>query len=210
MKRTKEAAFETREGILDAAEHQFIERGVSRTSLEHIARAAGVTRGAVYWHFGNKAELFNAMMARVRLPLENSLQHIVETATTIEDLERHCISSFVELQGNSRLRRVYAVLLLKCEFTADMQSLIERERAIKEGITSALTRLFTRLQKTGRLHPVLRPRLLALGVYAFMLGLFTDYLRSPERYSMPGDAQRLIRYFFAPLESESSRSRRTS
>ena len=117
MKRTKEAAFETREGILDAAEHQFIERGVSRTSLEHIARAAGVTRGAVYWHFGNKAELFNAMMARVRLPLENSLQHIVETATTIEDLERHCISSFVELQGNSRLRRVYAVLLLKCEFT---------------------------------------------------------------------------------------------
>ena len=210
LKRTKEAAFETREGILDAAE-----RPVYRTwRLTNFLRAHCTRGGRHAWRrvlaFRKQSRTVQRDDGSRTLAAGKFLQHIVETATTIEDLERHCISSFVELQGNSRLRRVYAVLLLKCEFTADMQSLIERERAIKEGITSALTRLFTRLQKTGRLHPVLRPRLLALGVYAFMLGLFTDYLRSPERYSMPGDAQRLIRYFFAPLESESSRSRRTS
>src|SRR3546814_1649852 len=57
LRRTKEEALETRESILDAAERIFFERGVSRTTLDQIARAASVTRGAVYWHFQNKSDL---------------------------------------------------------------------------------------------------------------------------------------------------------
>jgi len=47
VRRTKEEAEQTRDQILDAAEILFFERGVAHTSLEQIARAAGVTRGAV-------------------------------------------------------------------------------------------------------------------------------------------------------------------
>ena len=43
---------------------------MSRTSLQDIARRAGATRGAVYWHFTDKADLFDAMIERVTLPLE--------------------------------------------------------------------------------------------------------------------------------------------
>ena len=50
-RRTKQDAQATREALLDAAEHVFEQRGVARTSLNHIAEAAGLTRGAVYWHF---------------------------------------------------------------------------------------------------------------------------------------------------------------
>src|SRR5690606_41361877 len=70
MRRTKEDAEKTRAAILNAAEQLFLERGVAHTSLEHIARAAGVTRGAVYWHLQNNADLFNAMLHQVRLPPE--------------------------------------------------------------------------------------------------------------------------------------------
>ncbi|HZV66577.1 MAG TPA: TetR family transcriptional regulator, partial [Telluria sp.] len=69
-RRTKEEAMETRASILDAAELLFVQQGVSGTTLQHIASAAGVTRGAIYWHFKDKAELFDAMMERVRLPVE--------------------------------------------------------------------------------------------------------------------------------------------
>ena len=51
VRRTKAEAEATRTAILDAAEHLFQARGVSRTSLQDMAHAAGVTRGAVYWHF---------------------------------------------------------------------------------------------------------------------------------------------------------------
>ena len=64
-RRTKEEAQATRDRILDAAELEFQRHGVSRTSLQAIARAAGVTRGAIYWHFKNKPDLFKAMLKRL-------------------------------------------------------------------------------------------------------------------------------------------------
>ena len=70
VRRTKQEALETREKLLDAAETLFQREGVSRTSLQQIAQEAGVTRGAVYWHFKDKAELFDAMMRRATMPLE--------------------------------------------------------------------------------------------------------------------------------------------
>ena len=69
-RRTKEDALATRHQLLDAAERVFAEKGVSRTSLNDIAQAAGASRGAIYWHFKNKADLFNAMLERITLPME--------------------------------------------------------------------------------------------------------------------------------------------
>src|SRR4051812_40843078 len=64
-RRTKEEAKETRNRILDTAEKVFVKKGVSNTSLAQLAQAAGLSRGAIYWHFRNKAALFDAMMKRV-------------------------------------------------------------------------------------------------------------------------------------------------
>ena len=72
-RRTKADAQATRSGLLDAAEHLFQSRGVARTSLNDIALEAGMTRGAIYWQFKDKACLFIAMMELVTLPLEQTL-----------------------------------------------------------------------------------------------------------------------------------------
>ncbi|MEX9938543.1 multidrug efflux transporter transcriptional repressor AcrR, partial [Providencia rettgeri] len=58
-RKTKQQALETRQHILDVALRLFSQQGVSSTSLAAIAKAAGVTRGAIYWHFKNKSDLFN-------------------------------------------------------------------------------------------------------------------------------------------------------
>jgi TetR/AcrR family acrAB operon transcriptional repressor len=73
VRRTKEEAQETRARILDAAEQVFYDKGVANASLEEIAAAAQLTRGAIYWHFKDKAELFDAMMCRVVMPAEEML-----------------------------------------------------------------------------------------------------------------------------------------
>ncbi|MEO8136298.1 MAG: TetR family transcriptional regulator, partial [Betaproteobacteria bacterium] len=69
VRRTKVETEQTRSRILAAARETFLARGVSGTTLETIAEAAGVTRGAIYWHFANKKALYDAMRAQVRLPL---------------------------------------------------------------------------------------------------------------------------------------------
>lgn len=201
VRRTKAEAQETKQAIVQAAEHVFFERGVARTTLEDIARAAGVTRGAVYWHFRDKSDLFNAVHEQVRLPMEDVFYRIVddESADALENLETFCAEALVRLQEDDRRRRVYTILLLKCEYSAEMASLIERERAAKERATRSLTRFFSRLQTSGRLTTGGEPRVLALALYAYMRGLYADYLRSPEHYRMPRDAKKLTRHFFAPL-----------
>ena len=69
-RKTKLEAQETRNSLLDAAELLFQERGVSRCSLQDIAQAAGVTRGAIYWHFSNKADLVQALLDTLHEPLD--------------------------------------------------------------------------------------------------------------------------------------------
>ena len=70
VRRTKSEALETRARILDAAEQVFLRKGVLSASLNDIASEAGVTRGAIYWHFKNKHDVFMAMVERGRLPFD--------------------------------------------------------------------------------------------------------------------------------------------
>lgn len=70
MKRTKAEAEQTRDAIIAAAITVFLERGFSRATFDEIARTAGVTRGAVYWHFNSKLEIFDALERRADLPNE--------------------------------------------------------------------------------------------------------------------------------------------
>ena len=70
VRKTREAALATRQALLAAALEVFRERGVTHTRLVDVAARAGVTRGAIYWHFKDKAELFEAVCERGTLPVE--------------------------------------------------------------------------------------------------------------------------------------------
>src|SRR5438105_12336246 len=104
VRRTKEEAQATRNRILDTAEMAFHEHGVSRTSLQDIAAAAGVTRGAIYWHFRDKGELFNAMMERVVLPLEGQSAH--EGDDPLAAMRENFIAALRKTVADPQVRRV--------------------------------------------------------------------------------------------------------
>lgn len=64
-RRTHEDALNTRRAILESARRLFSRRGFERTSLSDIAKYAGVTRGAIYWHFEDKGELLCALCEEI-------------------------------------------------------------------------------------------------------------------------------------------------
>lgn len=64
-RRTHEDALNTRKAILESARRLFSRRGFERTSLSDIAKYAGVTRGAIYWHFEDKGELLCALCEEI-------------------------------------------------------------------------------------------------------------------------------------------------
>ena len=64
---------ETQARILAAAMELFLRRGFERTSITQIAAKAGVSRAAVFWHFGDKLTLFHEAGRRFLVPLREAL-----------------------------------------------------------------------------------------------------------------------------------------
>jgi len=122
MRRTKEDAQQTRAALIDAAEHLFALKGVSRTSLQDVAQAAGVTRGAVYWHFKDKADLFNAMMDRAVFPMEEAIGSLSSQPDKdpIGQIRAVLLGALALIQNDERTRRVLDVATRKAEFVAEL------------------------------------------------------------------------------------------
>jgi AcrR family transcriptional regulator len=73
-----------RERLLQAAADEFVERGYAGASIQAIAKRAGLTRGAVYWNFKNKQELFLTLLdERIDEPAR-ALMQLTETAPADE------------------------------------------------------------------------------------------------------------------------------
>ncbi len=181
VRRTKEEALQTRNRILDAAEQVFYDKGVSRTSLADIATQAGVTRGAIYWHFENKGDLFTAMFDRVLLPLDE-LGAPPEDGADDDPLARLTTVLKWCLQAAStdpRRRRVFDILFLKCEFVEEMGPVKERHQtSMREGVGKIEAGLLLAVEK-GQLPLDLDTRRSALYVHAFVGGFLRDTLLLP-------------------------------
>ena len=83
MRRTQEDAEKTKQMILDAGIRIFAEQGYYHTSMEDIARAANVTRGAVYWHFKNKEDFILAMADSIYKETSDRISLYFSRGTTL-------------------------------------------------------------------------------------------------------------------------------
>ncbi|WP_028240197.1 TetR family transcriptional regulator [Stutzerimonas azotifigens] len=182
MRRTKEDAEKTRIAILDSAERLFLERGVAHTSLDQIARDAGVTRGAVYWHFQNKGHLFHELLDQVRLPPEQLAERLcgAEDEQPLRVLRDVCVEAIVGLAEDEKKQRIFTILLHRCEFTDEMGEAAERHDAFVRQFIALFEKQFTVV--TSRLRPGVTPQLAARALHGLVIGLFTDWTRDPPQF----------------------------
>lgn len=201
VRKTKAEAAKTREMLLDAAEQVFLDKGVAASSLEEIATLAGVTRGALYWHFKNKAALFDAMHERVRLPIDAMFERAVNDAYPLRSLQELCVYCLQSLVRDVHVRRVFTILMFKCESEAMQAACAQRQRERREKTIGRNVLLFGMARKTGQISPSVQPEEAGIALYAYMMGIISDYLRYPEGYDLEKIAPSLVQVFFGGLES---------
>ncbi|MEK1941019.1 MAG: TetR family transcriptional regulator [Pseudomonas sp.] len=203
MRRTKEEAEKTRSAILLAAEVLFLQKGVGHTTLEQIAKTADVTRGAVYWHFQNKAHLFHEMLNQVRLPPEQMAELLsADNHRELQTLRDICVDALINLVHDEQRRRIMTILLFRCEFTDDLREAEDRHNAFVRQFIDLCEALFQRAAGQGQLHPAMTPRLAALTLHGLVIGLFSDYLRDPQLYDPERDAGAMVDAIFRGLARE--------
>ncbi len=198
---TKEAAQETRNRILDTAELVFNGKGVSRTSLADIAEAAGVTRGAIYWHFKNKVDLFEAMMERVTLPMEEMVGGAgsSELDDPVGYIRRCAVNVLVSTANDERLRRVFEICCHKCEYIDDMMPLRERHVASRNACIAQVEQGIRHAIAKGSLPRTVDPRCAAIGMHALIDGLIANWVLEPGYFALAKDAERMVDTYLAGL-----------
>jgi TetR/AcrR family acrAB operon transcriptional repressor len=185
-RRTKEDALATRDSILDAAEQLFVKQGVSSTTLQHIATAAGVTRGAIYWHFLDKGALFNAMMERAKMPLESAMQLLdqADGAETLEALRDYTLCVFRVTVDDPQARRVFEIATLKLEYVDELSAVRERR---KQNQVAWMARIDSRIRSgiaNGQVKAGVDPYAVALGLWAIVDGLIRAWLLDPQAFDL--------------------------
>lgn len=177
-RRTKEDAIATRNSLIDAAERVFHEKGVSRASLSDIAQAAGATRGAIYWHFKDKVDLFNAMMDRVTLPLERGYGEF-ESSTCPDPVVRlRAVMEMVlrSVASDERTRRVFEIALYRVEYVSELVGVRDRHVAASEGFTRQLARDFDLAAQQQRVVLPMTASEAAVGLHAMFDGLIRAWI----------------------------------
>ncbi|WP_280926097.1 TetR family transcriptional regulator [Caldimonas mangrovi] len=174
VRRTKEEAEQTRRSILAAARKTFHEQGVGNTSLEQIAHAAGLTRGAIYWHFANKEELFKAMRQEVTVPLADRMDYTLlsDPATAPLDRIRNFLMQFSDsVSDDPSVRHTMEILNFKCEFVGEMQQDLADYVVHSEECLSKLQRTYQAAQRNGDLRTGISPKMAAMETLVFLTGL---------------------------------------
>jgi AcrR family transcriptional regulator len=202
-RRTKDEAEKTRNAILDAAETVFYASGVSHTSLEQIAAAAGVTRGAVYWHFRDKLELLDAMAKRVFLPNEDMLEELAAqpSAAPLDDLKKACVHSLRMMGRDKRRRIVVSILTLRCEYVEEMVGIMKRNNACKNRMLILSEKLFVQAHKLNMLAPCWTPRKAAVATQALMMGLISGGLQQRKGFGFATVGVACVEAFFESLQA---------
>lgn len=201
-RKTKEEAQETRNAILDAAEIVFKEHGVSRTSLAEVAAAAGVTRGAVYWHFKNKADLFDAMIQRVFDPFEAKLAELQanDDANPIDMLRKLTRHFFDRIVNDPRYSRVIEIVWHKCEYVGEMARIRDTHAECGNRYVAVNEGAFRLAKERGYLPATLDPRLAAIGMMALADGLIVNWTLDPQLFPLASDGPAILDLYLDGLQ----------
>ena len=200
MKRTKEEAAKTRQELLDAALLVFSQQGYQAARLQDIAKTAGVTRGAIYHHFGSKAELFNTLMDEASAQESGAVQAAIAEGGNLAQIMARILSySLTLLEEDRRLRQVFELSLFKAGTDPELAE-VQRKRAEQtELLIGSTAAIMAQGIANGELRVGLDPDTVARAFIAYQNGVATLWLSNRQAFSLKEQAADFADIFMGGL-----------
>ena len=179
-KKTKHDSENTRQLLLDAAAALFIHQGIAKTTLSDIAAQAGLTRGAVYWHFSNKEDIIRLLWERNAGELHHTfLEQLSEIRSSNHpDLAfRDAITGLMRRVANQPAAGLAIRIMMHCvEFTGEQADLRRFLRSRRNELQGAIHRALMYLEQQHLLRAQLSLKLQAQCLMSYLFGLVHQHL----------------------------------
>lgn len=165
------------DGLLQAALGLFVSQGYRHTTVDQIANAAGLTKGAVYFYFRNKEALLAQLLDRVEaVVVDGMVARVAEAGPTASDK----MVAFVHGQaalGVDAWEQVLLLILMSLEFAGQDHPIEARTRAIYGRMYQAIEGIIRRGRRSGEFRTDVRAKEQAAIVMAGHDGTFLEWYR---------------------------------
>ncbi|WP_416191203.1 TetR family transcriptional regulator [Neisseria sp. CCUG12390] len=194
MRKTKIEALKTKEYLMMAALETFYKKGVARASLNEIAQAAGVTRGALYWHFKNKEDLFDGLFQRISDDIESCLIQDLEKPdkNSWSNFRLSLLKFFERLENNNLHNKFYNILFLKCEHTDQNEAIISLVDKYRTLWNHKLNMILAECVEQHDLDENLDIEFATVFVKCNIDGLIQQWLSAPQNFELNQVAPRIV------------------
>ncbi len=209
MRRTKEEAEVTKQRLLKAALEVFSRKGYTDTRLEDIAAEAGVTRGAIYHHFGNsshqfngKAELYNTLIADAYARMNPLIQEAISGGiNTLDTLKRLMLTTLMFAATDSEFRAINELILFKTAIVPELEEGIQRKTQSTHALVDYVASLVETGIKAKEIRANIEPRDVALALIGLQNGLLSLWLLDTRLFSLKDRAEALADLFLGGIAS---------
>jgi TetR/AcrR family transcriptional regulator, acrAB operon repressor len=204
LRRTKEEAAATRELLLNTALTVFGSKGYAATTLDDIARAASVTRGAIYWHFGGKDELYTTLVRERFARASTIFESIFSQGGSPLQMLRLFMLRFLEyLEDDPEYRAVLELTIFKTEVGPDLASGMQEKQLANQAMIASIERLLREAIAAREVKSDIDVATAALVIMGFLSGITTLWLQSPFAFSLKARAHNLVDTFLNGLVTSS-------
>lgn len=202
MRRTKEEAAITREQLLKKALAVFSKKGYAGTTLEDIAREAEVTRGAIYWHFGSKADLYNTLIHEFSDRGNQIVQQAAtEGGTLLDILRRVFVRQLQVIEDDYEMRALMELALFKTGPVPELEEGRQQQIESGTGLIEMLAGIMGQGMEQGLLRSDVDPKEMARAYLAFQNGLINLWLTAPGQFSLKASAESFADILMAGIQA---------
>jgi TetR/AcrR family acrAB operon transcriptional repressor len=196
MKKTKEEASQTRQAVLAAALKTFGKYKYSGTSLEAVAKEAGMTRGAIYWHFKNKFELLHAVIEDGYRKADERINRVLQSSDRPLNKVRQLIREFILIiSGDDEFRVMEELLVFKIQRKKELSRLYTEHMEHVSEIKTWMKTLIMEGIAAGEIDPNVDPEIVVVAWISFVAGIKTAWLSDVTKISLKENAEDLANVF---------------
>lgn len=196
-RKTKEDALQTRQNILMAALDIFYQKGLSKSSLNDIADAAGVTRGAIYWHFKNKNDIFIALHEEIHIEFMGKFDAPnIENIPPLQHLEELSISILEDIDRSEMHKKFFTVFFFKCDYSGELAELLDVQTQQRKESFQTILGFVLKAVKRGDLPADTDSAMLVNALFCYVSGMLNEHLRQPDHFKLDGNIRPMIQLFF--------------
>jgi len=203
MRRTKTEAEKTRQDLMRSAWHIFSQKGYVETRLSDIAKEAGVTRGAIYWHFGNKENLLISLFKDRADSYFTIISGILASdSSPLEKIKAILVNIIRKMETDDQIKAEEILMLRRADDQGRFRQIHDYIKQRTEKHFELLFRIIVEGQERGEIRKGVDPQHIVSLLFVFIGGFAKlEMRRHAPPFEVPDSAE-LVDLFLMGIRAE--------